>query len=113
MLARVTRILDGLVVHPERMAANVALTRGLIYSQAVLLALTEAGLARDAAYVVVQRHAMRTWDGAGDFHDLLATDPAVREVLEPQRLAACFDPARLLRHVDDVFRRVFGADAAL
>jgi adenylosuccinate lyase len=113
MLARLTRILDGLVVHPARMAANLAITRGLIYSQSVLLALTEAGLARDAAYVLVQRHAMRTWDGAGDFHDLLAADPAVAEVLDAARLAACFDPARLLRHVDDVFRRVFGPDAAL
>jgi adenylosuccinate lyase len=113
MLARVTRILDGLVVHRERMAANLELTRGLVFSQAVLLALTAAGLERDAAYLVVQRHAMRTWEGAGSFRDLLAADPAVREVLDPARLAACFDPAPLLRHVDDVFRRVFGPDPAL
>ena len=113
MLARMTRILDGLVVDAPRMRQNLELTNGLIYSQAVLLALTEAGLAREQAYALVQRQAMRTWAGEGEFHDLLAADPEVAGVLGAAGLAACFDPARFLRHVDALFERVFGPGAEL
>jgi adenylosuccinate lyase len=108
MLDRMTRILDGLLVYPERMRANMALTAGLIYSQAVLLALTESGMARDAAYAVVQRHAMRVWAGEGEFRELLAADPEVGAALDPARLAALFDPERYLSHVDGIYRRVLG-----
>jgi adenylosuccinate lyase len=107
MLARLTRILDGLVVHPGRMLENLGLTRGLIYSQNVLLALTEAGLSREAAYAVVQRSAMRAWAGEGDFRALLAADPELAAVLDGPRLEACFDPGRHLRQVDTIFGRVF------
>ncbi len=112
MLARMTRILDGLLVYPERMAHNLAITRGLIFSQAVLLALTEAGLERDAAYAIVQRLAMRVWAGEGEFRDLLQADPEVRAALAADRLRACFEPERYLRHVDRVFERVFGEGRA-
>jgi len=107
MLARITRILDGLLVYPERMQQNLAITRGLIYSQAVLLALTSAGLERDAAYVIVQRSAMRTWAGEGDFRTLLAADDELTGVLDAAQLDGCFDPDRFLSHVDEIFRRVF------
>jgi adenylosuccinate lyase len=109
MLDRMTGILDGLLVYPERMRANMALTRGLIYSQAVLLALTESGMARDAAYALVQRHATRTWSGEGEFRELLAADPELARALDPVRLADCFDPERYLRHVDRIYQRVLGA----
>jgi adenylosuccinate lyase len=108
MLARITRIVDGLLVYPERMAQNMAITRGLVYSQAVLLALTQAGLTRDDAYAIVQRNAMRTWAGEGNFRDLLSRDEQLTAVLAAEQLAACFDPGRYLRHVDEIYRRVFG-----
>jgi adenylosuccinate lyase len=108
MLARITRILDGLLVYPERMTRNMEITRGLVYSQAVLLALTRAGLSRDEAYAIVQRNAMRTWAGEGDFRDLLSRDDALHAVLNADQLDACFRPERYLRHVDEIYRRVFG-----
>jgi adenylosuccinate lyase len=107
MLARMTRILDGLLVYPERMAQNMAITRGLVYSQAVLLALTRAGLTREEAYAIVQRNAMRTWAGEGDFRELLSGDPALTDVLGAEQLDECFKPERYLCHVDEIFRRVF------
>ncbi len=97
--------LDGLLVYPERMAENLERTRGLVYSQAVLLALTEAGLEREKAYAIVQRHAMRTWAGEGALRDLLEHDPEVGAVLDRRALAVCFDPERLLRHVDTIIDR--------
>ena len=108
MLARLTRILDGLLVYPERMQQNMAITRGLIYSQAVLLALTESGLSREKAYALVQRNAMRTWSGEGALRDLLAADREVIAALSAEELEGCFDPARYLRHVDEIYRRIFG-----
>ncbi len=110
MLARMTRILDGVHVYPERMQQNMAITRGLIFSQTVLLALTSAGLTREAAYSIVQRNAMRTWAGEGDFKDLLSQDGELTAVLSSERLDALFEPARLLQNVDAIFRRVFGDD---
>ncbi len=107
MLARITRILDGLLVYPERMRQNLAMTHGLIYSQAVLLALTDRGLERDAAYAIVQRNAMRTWAGEGEFRTLLAADDALTAVLNTSQLEACFDADRFLTHIDEIFRRVF------
>jgi adenylosuccinate lyase len=107
MLARMTRIVDGLHVYPERMKQNMGITRGLIYSQAVLLALTEAGLGRDEAYDIVQRNAMRTWGGEGEFRELLSADEALTAVLDPQQRGACFAPERFLHHVDEIYRRVF------
>ena len=108
MLARMTRILDGLLVYPERMRENMERTRGLIYSQAVLLALTRRGLGRDQAYDIVQRNAMKTWEGQGTLQELLAADPALQEALPAAELDAVFEPLSLLQHVDAVYARVFG-----
>jgi adenylosuccinate lyase len=109
MLHRMTGILDGLHVYPERMAENMARMKGLVFSQAVLLALASAGLSRDAAYEIVQRVAMAVWAGKGSFQDLLAADPGVARALPPEALAACFDPVRSLKHVDAIYARAFGA----
>ena len=108
MLHRMTGVVDRLHVYPERMRQNMEITRGLIFSQTVLLALTKAGMTRDDAYEVVQDNAMRTWGGEADFKDLLLADPKVLETLGADGVEACFDPQRLLRHVDTIFDRVFG-----
>jgi adenylosuccinate lyase len=106
LLAQMTRILDGLVVDPERMRENLDRSYGLVYSQRVLLALTDAGLARQAAYELVQRAAMRAWRERRPFLECLQDEPGVTARLAPDALKACFDPAWYLRHVDAVFRRV-------
>jgi adenylosuccinate lyase len=106
LLWQTTRILDGLRVYPERMRENLERSYGLVYSQRVLLALAEAGLARQAAYELVQRNAMRAWEERRPFLECLEGDPGVARVLAPETLKACFDPGFYLRHVDEVFRRV-------
>src|SRR4030095_6466808 len=105
---RMTGILDCLLVYPERMKENMERTRGLIFSQAVLLALATAGLSREAAYAIVQRSAMKVWEGESALPDLLAADPEVVAALPPDQLAACFDAARTLQHVDAIYARAFG-----
>ena len=102
-----TGILDGLLVYPERMAENLARMKGLVFSQAVLLALNAAGMPRERAYEIVQRAAMRVWEGAGSLQDLLEADPDVKAVLSEGALAACFDAERTLRHVDAIYARAF------
>jgi adenylosuccinate lyase len=97
-----TFIVEGLEVDPARMAENLDLSQGNIYSQRVLLKLTESGLARQVAYELVQRHAMRAWK---ERRPLLAADPAVTERLGPADLKACFDPGWYVRNVEAVFRR--------
>jgi adenylosuccinate lyase len=86
-----TAIVEGLVVYPERMLLNLDASHGLVFSQPVLLALVQHGLARDDAYRLVQRAAMRTWDEARPFRDVLADDSEVTAVLDPPSLDACFD----------------------
>src|SRR3989441_1106543 len=108
MLHRFAGLMEGLRVFPERMRENLELTRGLIFSQPVLLALVGKGMERQAAYAVVQRNAMKVWDEDRDFRSLLAEDPEVKKLLKPAELAACFDLERALRHVDGVFERVLG-----
>jgi adenylosuccinate lyase len=110
MLHRMTGILDGLLVYPERMAENMGRMKGLVFSQAVLLALASAGLSREAAYDVVQRNAMKVWEGKGTFEALLASDPELTAVLPAAELAKCFDAARTLRHVDAIYARAFSTD---
>jgi adenylosuccinate lyase len=106
LLAQMTRILDGLVVDPERMRENLDRSYGLVYSQRVLLALTDAGLARQAAYEIVQRDAMRAWRERRSFLECLQEDDAVTARLSPEALKSAFDPAWYLRHVDTVYRRL-------
>jgi adenylosuccinate lyase len=106
MLHRLSGILEGLRVHPERMRENIERSFGLMYSQRVLLRLTGAGLARQAAYELVQRNAMRAWTERRSFPELLAADPGVTAHLGADALAECFDPAWYLRNVDAVYRRL-------
>ena len=114
-LARLTRVIDNLLVYPDRMARNMDRMGGLIHSQRVLLALTQAGASREDAYRLVQRNAMRVWesDGALSLKDLLLADAEVTAALSPEKINAKFDLGHHLRHVDTIFTRVFGsADSA-
>ena len=105
MLDLAAFIVEGLDVDPQRMADNLQASYGLVYSQRVLLKLTDAGLARQKAYEIVQRVSMRAWNERRPFQELLNEEPAVTERLAPAELKACFDPAWYLRNVDAVFRR--------
>ena len=111
MLHRFAGLIDGLRVYPERMRENLDATRGLIYSQPVLLALIGRGMERQAAYAVVQRNAMKVWQGEGDFLAFLTADKDVRKHLSEAELKANFDLDHHLRHVDTIFERVFGKTA--
>ena len=111
MLHRFAALVDGLRVYPERMMENLQATRGLVFSQPVLLKLIEKGMERQAAYVVVQRNAMRVWDEDRDFKTLLAADPEIQQLLNSAELESCFDLKHGLRHVDAVFDRVLKAPA--
>jgi adenylosuccinate lyase len=106
--AQMIEILSGLIVYPDRMRLNLDATRGLIYSQRVLLALVGAGLTREAAYAVVQRHAMAAWRETPDLLTRLRSDPEVTRALAPDALQACFDPTHFTRHVQRIFDRVLG-----
>jgi len=108
-LARATGLVDRLVVYPERMAANLDRMGGLVHSQRVLLALTQAGVSREDAYRLVQRNAMRVWESDGHLSllYLLKADPDVAAALPPAELAALFDLEHHLRHVETIFARVF------
>jgi adenylosuccinate lyase len=106
-LARMTGVIEKLVVYPERMQKNLDATHGLVHSQRVLLALTQAGLPREDSYRLVQRNAMRAWNGEGDLLDLLKADPEVSKALPAARLEAMFDLGYHLKQVDTIFKRVF------
>ena len=107
-LHRLTGVVDGLVVHPGRMAENLDRLRGLVNSQGVLLALTQAGMSREDAYARVQAAAMRVWDEDVAFRDSLLADGAVAGALGAEGVDSCLDPARHARHVDTIFARAFG-----
>jgi len=106
MLHQMTRILDGLQVYPERMRENMERSFGLLFSQRVLLKLTDKGLARQEAYEMVQRSAMAAWRERTDFRALLAADADVMAHLSRPELDECFDPAWYLRNVPAIYRRV-------
>src|SRR5438552_11090020 len=103
MLDRFTWIVDGLVVHAERMRRNLDASHGLVFSHRLLLALVEAGLVRADAYRLVQRHAMQAWDEERDFRALVAADPEITSRVD---LDAVFDLDATVRHVDTVFERL-------
>jgi len=107
-LVRLAGLIERLVVYPERMRENLESSGGLVDSQRVLLALTQAGMSREDAYAAVQRNAMAAWRGEGRFSDLLKRDPEVTSVLGPEKIDGLFDIAYHLKHVDTIFRRVFG-----
>jgi adenylosuccinate lyase len=108
-LARMTGLIENLVVYPENMARNLDRLGGLVHSQRVLLALVDKGLTREDAYRAVQRNAMRVWQEGGDFLALLKADPEVSKALSAGELEALFDLAYHTKHVHDIFARVFGA----
>jgi len=109
-LARLTQVIDKLLVYPERMQKNLDRMGGLVHSQRVLLALTQAGLSREDAYVIVQRNAMKVWesDGALSLLELLKADPDVSSRIDADALDQSFDLDYHFKHVDTIFRRVFG-----
>jgi adenylosuccinate lyase len=110
MLAKTTSLLDTLVVHPERMLANLAATRGLVYSGQLLLALARSGVSREDAYLWVQRNAMRAWDEGTDFRAHVLADADINSKLPRETIEGVFSPDTYLRNVDAVFARVFGSD---
>ena len=110
-LARLASIVDKLVVYPANMQKNLDLLGGLMHSQRVMIALTQKGVAREEAYALVQRNAMKVWRGEGDFLAFLTADKDVRKHLSEAELKANFDLDHHLRHVDTIFERVFGKTA--
>jgi adenylosuccinate lyase len=111
-LARLTGLIDKLVVYPANMKRNLDRLGGLVNSQRVLLALTQKGASREEAYRLVQRNAMPVWRGEGDFRTLLTKDADVRRYLSESEISAEFDLAYHLKHIDTIFARVFGACSA-
>jgi len=107
-LARLASVVDKLVVHPDTMRANLDQLGGLVFSQRVLLALTQAGMSREAAYEAVQRNAAAVWDGRGTFLENLKGDATVTGNLDEAALADLFDLGYHTKHVDTIFQRVFG-----
>jgi adenylosuccinate lyase len=107
-LARLTGVVDKLLIYPQNMQRNLDRLGGLVHSQRVLLALTQKGVSREDAYRLVQRNAMPVWRGEGDFLALLKADPDVRAALSEEELTEKFDLGYHLKHVDTIFTRVFG-----
>ena len=107
-LNRLAGVIEKLVVYPGNMQKNLDRLGGLVHSQRVLIALTKAGMSREDAYKLVQKHAMQVWQGNGDFLTLLKGDKAVRAKLKPKEIEANFDLGHHFKHVDTIFKRVFG-----
>jgi adenylosuccinate lyase len=110
-LARAAGLVEKLVVYPERMQANLDKLGGLVHSQQVLLALTQAGISREDSYKAAQRNAMASWSGGGSFRALLGADAEVKRHLSDADLDLLFDIGQHHRHVDTILSRVFGSDA--
>jgi adenylosuccinate lyase len=107
MLHKMTSLVDGLVVYPERMLENLNATRGSIFSGQLLLALTQAGASRENAYEWVQRNAMKAWDEGADFQSLVTEDKNISAHLPKDQLKKVFSLDTYLRNVDAIFARVF------
>src|SRR5450432_319954 len=112
LMAKTTRLVEQLLVYPERMRRNLEMTRGLVFSGQVLLDLAAGGMLREQAYRIVQGHAMRAWEEEGDFRAAIEGDPEIRAVLTLERIRAAFSLERQLKNVDKIFARVFGSDSA-
>jgi adenylosuccinate lyase len=108
ILAKATSLLDSLVVYPENMLKNLSLTRGLVFSGQMLLALTQKGVSREDAYVWTKRNAMKVWDEGGEYEELAKKDANISSKLSEEEIARVFDVRHYLRNVDKVFKRVFG-----
>jgi adenylosuccinate lyase len=107
-LRRMASVMERLVIYPENMLANIDRLGGLVHSQRVLLALTQKGMAREAAYAAVQRNAMKVWRGEGKFIALLLADSDVSPHMSEAELRELFDNGYHFKHVDVIFARVFG-----
>ena len=108
-LARLTGLVENLVVYPETMQANLDKLGGLVNSQRVLLALTQAGLSREDSYALVQKHAMKVWSEGGQLLEYLRADQEVTAAIPEEELEALFDMAYHTKHVQTIFDRVFEA----
>jgi adenylosuccinate lyase len=106
-LARMTHVVDTLVVYPKQMQNNLDRLGGLVYSQRVLLGLTQAGISREDAYKLVQKHAMKVWEQGKDFFTELSSDKAVTKYISEKELKKLFDSKYFTRHTDTIFKRVF------
>ncbi len=106
-LSRLTNVIEKLVIYPDNMLANMNKFRGLVMSQRVLLALTQAGVSREDAYKLVQRNAMKVWEKGADFREELLADPEVTAALSAEEINEKFDLAYHTKHVDTIFARVF------
>jgi adenylosuccinate lyase len=113
MLEKAASLIDGLVVHADRMLENLNATRGLVFSGELLLALTQAGVGRETAYEWVQRNSMKCWDEGGDFKALVSADKDIAAHLSSEQIEGVFSLDRYLRNVDQVFARVFGEGGAV
>ncbi len=107
-LSRLTSVIDKLLVYPDNMMKNLNKFRGLVHSQRVLLALTQAGVSREDAYRLVQRNAMKVWEHGKDFLEELLADEDVRKALSEEQIREKFDLGYHTKHVDTIFHRVFG-----
>jgi adenylosuccinate lyase len=109
LLDKTTRLIDKLLVYPERMRRNLDLTRGLVFSGQLLLDLAAAGMLREQAYALVQGHAMQAFEHEADFRAAIENDPEIAKLLTKEKVAEAFSLDRQLRHVDRIFARVFGS----
>ncbi|MBK7704441.1 MAG: adenylosuccinate lyase [Acidobacteria bacterium] len=107
ILAKTTSLLDTLIVYPENMLKNLNLTRGLVFSGQLLLALTQKGVSREDSYAWTQRNAMKVWDEGGEYRELVMKDADISSKLSPEEIARAFDVKHYLRNVETVFKRVF------
>jgi adenylosuccinate lyase len=109
LLRRMTNIIEKLLVYPERMKENIQRTRGLIFSQSLMLRLTREGITREEAYKLVQQPAMKAWQEGGDFKDIVLRDPEISRHLTADQIEQVFDLKQHLRNVDYIFKRVFSS----
>ncbi len=108
ILAKAAGLLESLVVYPENMMKNLNLTRGLVFSGQLMLALTQKGISREEAYAWTQRNAMKVWDEGGEYAELVKRDADISSQLTEEEIARVFDLKHYLRNIDKVFARVFG-----
>ena len=111
MLNRVTNIIAKLLVYPDNMKENLERTKGLIFSERLMLELTKRKISREEAYSMVQRNAMNVWEEGTDFKEMILNDKEITEVLSRKEIEECFDLHSHLGHVDEIFQRVFGDNA--
>lgn len=109
LLRRMTNIIENMLVYPERMKENIQRTRGLIFSQSLMLRLTQEGITREEAYKLVQQPAMKAWQEGGDFKEIVLRDPEISRHLTANQIEQVFDLKQHLRNVDYIFKRVFSS----